>query len=92
MVMEPGAWYGRKDIMAMTGLGRGSAAGVMDRLRKSGLLERVNNPDYRGIVPPQRAAEEAEPLYLYRLSELGARRQAEEMERQRGEHAACGGS
>src|SRR5580698_7646030 len=30
MVMEPGAWYGRKDIMAMTGLDRSPASGVMD--------------------------------------------------------------
>jgi len=76
--MAPGEWYGRRDMVRVSGLARDPLRGVVLKMRRLGLLERARNPDYRpqeqrageGVdqIPPERRNA---PLWLYRLTAAG---------------------
>lgn len=58
--MEPGAWYGVGDLIALSGLKRGTVHGLAHKFHKQGELERAKNPAF------VRAGFQ-EPEWLYRL-------------------------
>ncbi len=60
--MEPGAWYGRGDLVNLVGEGRSSRP-IVNRMLSRGWLERVANPAWQGTTNPQRVMAEggAEP-------------------------------
>ncbi len=82
-VMEPGKWYGARDIAELSGLEvKGARSTLVQRLLTTGLVERVQNPAWAprgspgGVGNPQQmmANPEVEPMWLYRLTELGEKR------------------
>jgi hypothetical protein len=77
-VMEPGKWYGARDIAEMSGFEvRNARATLIQKLVKQGLVERAQNPAWRprgqpgGVGNPQQmmANPEVEPMWLYRRVE-----------------------
>ncbi len=84
-VMEPGHWYGARDIALMAGrTGDSTRATLIQKLMVQGLVERVQNPDWRPYgcgptsvgTPQENATREVEPMWLYRLTPLGEAKQA----------------
>lgn len=83
-VMEPGKWYGARDIAEMSGLEvRGARATLIQKLMTKGLVERVQNPAWvprgkpGGVGNPQQmmANPDVEPMWLYRLTPAGEAQQ-----------------
>jgi hypothetical protein len=71
--MDPGAWYGRLDLVRMAG-GERYARGKVLQAWRAGWLERTANPGYRprGELAPEGGwltVEDAQ--WLYRLTEAG---------------------
>lgn len=75
--MEPGQWYGAKDLARLAGLGdaRSAAGKVIQDLWPSGLVERKPNPlwDQHAVISPAELMAGAirEPKWLYRLTAKG---------------------
>ena len=73
--MSAGRWYGAPDIRRLTGLTNGSVQFVLGRMRRAGLLEREQDPDWRaweyvrGVGVQYQA--QRPPRWLYRLTAAG---------------------
>lgn len=82
--MEPGKWYGARDIVELSGIpGLRSSevrATLLQGPMRRGLVERVQNPAWApGVPSPQKimAGAEVEPMWLYRLTAAGELAQKE---------------
>lgn len=74
--MEPGRWYGRTDLANLIGRGR-EARAAANMFLKRGWLTRVRNQGSRNITPQEAmAGVDAEPEWLYTLSEEGEKERA----------------
>lgn len=76
--MEPGNWYGRPDIEALSGAKRGSIKARMPVLERAGLVERAQNPEWAPTEYPKGTqihfqARGRPPQWLFRLTQRGER-------------------
>jgi hypothetical protein len=78
--MEPGKWYGRGDLMRLTGADKDHRSTVRQIMLKRGWVESAPNPAFTGrrFTPQEiQAGAEPEPEKLYRLTEAALRARRE---------------
>lgn len=65
--MDPGAWYGRKDLTRLVGVPLGHGAKVSQVMEPRGIVRRAANPGWA----PVRYGELQAPRWVYSLTPLG---------------------
>ncbi|MPZ19542.1 MAG: hypothetical protein GEV06_16720 [Luteitalea sp.] len=77
-LMEPGGWYGARDLYEAAGMLKDQAAIALVHMREKGWLTRTRNPAHDGaqrtpgeIMARQAAGVGEEPVWLYGLLEGG---------------------
>jgi hypothetical protein len=77
-LMEPGRWYGARDLYEAAGMLKGQAAIALVHMREKDWLTRTRNPDHDGVARAPReimkrvaAGIAEEPIWLYGLAEAG---------------------
>jgi len=75
-VMEPGRWYGRPDLLTLTGMDYSPLKMVTQRMWRAGVTERAENPEWRPVVYRKgegihKTNKGTPPRWLYRLTGAG---------------------